>query len=447
MQGSIPNAADRQNGSANPNETFDPQASTIGSNGSAENTIDTGSLRVGRSLSQNIYDESGVLLLVAGSEVTPRFLELLRQRGDQSVTLRPPWPPPQPPNPGEPASVRKLDDQLAAELNKHDPIGAAPAPQPIRLPFEALQAEAKQGLQRHVDATAVLAGICETSQSGRAISSDKMRGLLGEFVGMLTLDSDLLATIVSMQATLGEYLFDHCVNSALLSMTVASQLGLNRERILAVGFGAVFQDVGMLRVPEAIRLAPRDLTPEEREEVERHPVRTLHYLEQIRGLPVEAGFIGYHAHERADGAGYPRQRSSTTIHPLAKIVAVADVYAAMTRPRPYRPQIAPHEAMKQILADTGRGRFDRTVVRALLDSVSAFPIGTIVELRKGIKGRVIRANPGHHTRPVIAVIDADGTPTDWIIDLSQETGLEVLKAHGPAQTKEQPTATLQPAGA
>lgn len=100
----------------------------------------------------------------------------------------------------------------------------------------------------------------------------------------------------------------------------------------------------------------------------------------------------------------------------------------MTRPRPYRPAILPHEAVKQILVNTRRNRFDRAIVRAFLDAVSAFPIGSLIELEEGVRGQVVRANPGAHTRPVIVVVGPDGNPTDSVIDLSKETHLEVVRA-------------------
>lgn len=398
------------------------------SNGPDKDGISVESLRPGMRLAHDIYDRAGVLLLVAGSEITPRFLRLLDQRGIRLVRPRAAGLLQKTAAPAEIGKARQLDDLLAAELGKQGPMGSGDPVERPRLPLEALWVEAARGLQRHVGMTAVLADICETSQSGQTSSSDKMRSLVGEFVDMLTLDCELLVTVASMQKTLGEYLFDHCVNVALLSMSVAAQLGMSREQTTAIGMGAILQDVGMLRVPRTIRLAPRRLTSQERAEIQRHPLYTLDYLERIRGLPPEAGFIGYQAHERNDASGYPRGRSAAIIHPYAKIVGLADVYTAMTRPRPYRPAILPHEAVKQILVNTRRNRFDRTVVRAFLDAVSAFPIGSLIELKQGVRGQVVRANPGAHTRPIIVLVGPDGNPTDSVIDLSKETHLEVVRA-------------------
>ena len=151
-----------------------------------------------------------------------------------------------------------------------------------------------------------------------------------------------------------------------------------------------------------------------------------------------ATFIGYQVHERTNGSGYPRRRSAMTIHRFAKIVAIADVFSAMTRPRPYRPAILPHEAVKQILVDGSHNKLDRTLLRAFLDCVSAFPIGSVVELNNGLKGNVLRATPGLHTRPVIEELDVQERQTGNIIDLSDETHLTVIRAHHRSANRDAP---------
>ena len=86
------------------------------------------------------------------------------------------------------------------------------------------------------------------------------------------------------------------------------------------------------------------------------------------------------------------------------------------------------KAVKELLVEGSQGRFDRVVLRAFLDAVSAFPVGSLVELKKGLIGKVIRANPGAHTRPIIVEVDADGKPSDWLIDLAKDQRMKILRA-------------------
>lgn len=379
-------------------------------------------LRAGMRISHDIYDQSGVLLLAAGIEITPRFLYLLQQRQIRFVRLQPA----RRQKAGEPG-IRRLREPRPIEADGSPPASEAAGARP-QLPPAELWHEARRGLQKHIGASCVLAGIADSLQNGQPASGDEMRELVADFADMLTLDADLLATVVSMQQVLGEYLFDHCVNVSLLSMAIGNRLGLSREHILEIGLGGVFQDIGMLRVPRRIRLAPRRLTPDEWREIRFHPVYTLDCLERVRGLTATAKFIGYQAHERLDGSGYPRGRSAITTHPFAKIIAVADAYAAMTRPRPHRAPIPPHQAVRQLLVEGSQGRLDRSLLRAFLDAMSVTPVGSLVELSNGLIARVLRANPGLHTRPVLVVTHVDGSPTDEVLDLSKMSEVKVVRA-------------------
>ncbi|MCH8147970.1 MAG: HD domain-containing protein [Planctomycetes bacterium] len=221
-------------------------------------------------------------------------------------------------------------------------------------------------------------------------------------------------------------MYNHCINIALLSMSVASSAGLPREQIKEIGFGAVLQDIGMLHVPQEIRLASRKLSKKEFDEVHRHPIHTLNWVEQIGSVSVAAQLICYQSHERADKAGYPRRRTSMYVHPYSKIVAIADSYVAMTHARPYRPALLPFQVTRAILSDVGK--FERSTVRMFLDAVGLFPPGSYVELDNGTKCRVVRANPGYHTRPLIVELDANDKPTGGHLDLCEVENVSVARA-------------------
>ena len=103
----------------------------------------------------------------------------------------------------------------------------------------------------------------------------------------------------------------------------------------------------------------------------------------------------------------------------------------MTRPRPHREASTPYVAAKIILQSAAAGQFDREIVRALLDCISLFPVGSHVTLNDGSLARVVRANPGLHTRPVVEMVDAEAandirSAPIAVIDLSAEADLRVV---------------------
>ncbi len=395
--------------------------------GSSSERVSTVSLRNGMKLTQDIFDSSGILLLAAGMVVTPRFLSLLNRRQIRFVTLGARHIP-QAVETLQTAYTRQLDELLAHELQIPSPAVPYGARRRPKLALRNMLAEAKRGMGKHALASERLQDTVVSLEHRERLPGAEMHAVVKDFADMVSLDVDLLAMTMSMQEPKNEYLFDHCVNGSLLSMTIAAYLGWPREQVVDIGFGALVQDVGMLRVSNEIRFAPRPLTQLERLDIESHPIHTLDYLEGIDGLSSAAKFIGYQVHERYDRSGYPRRRSGAFIHLYAKIVAIADTYAAMTRPRPYRPPMPPYEAAKAIVLEAGKGRFDREYVRAFLDCLSLFPIGSWVQLNNGTIAKVVRANPGMHTRPVVAVPDECGEPTDTVIDLSRESRLEIAGA-------------------
>jgi len=399
------------------------------------------SLRSSMALPDDVYDDTGVLLLGAGSLLTKRFLELLRQRGIHHVRLVPPDPnapaptsAAEPSPPAEPAAElhtahsRKLDEQLAGELQRLVSLRPIKPWRRPRLSIDDLKGQAARGIEKHANVSTSVSELCDALQHGRTMSATELRRSVAQFVNMAAVDFDLLPMIVALQQSKDEYLYDHCVNVALLSVAMASQLGLHREQITEIGVGALLHDIGMLRVPLEIRMAEGPLTAREWHEVHRHPLHTLDMLSELRGIPQAVRIIAYQAHERGDGEGYPRRSSAHGLHTFARIVAIADAHAAMTRERPYRPALSPYEATKTVLMEGKANRYDRRLIRALLDTIALFPIGSRLALDDGSVARVLRANPDLHTRPVVEVLSADGSATGRMIDLAETPDLHVVRA-------------------
>lgn len=395
-----------------------------------EQTISVESLHPGSELKQDLYDAAtDVVLLARGLKLTPRFLSLLASRGIKMVRLKPTKPnkPNKPTaDPLESTQTRKLDALLEKELTKTIPFRQLSVSERPRLGLADLEAEAQRGLEHHANASHTIADVCQALSRGRSVNGKAISGVMELFANQAATDADLLPLILSIQNSEDEYLYDHCINVALLSMSVASSAGLPREQVKEIGFGAAMQDIGMLRVSQELRLARRKLTRDELLEIHRHPILSLDWLERLRSVPLTARFIIYQSHERVDQSGYPRRRDSKTVHQFSKLVGVADSFAAMTRPRPYRPACLPYEATRTILSEVGK--FERSTVRIFLDAVGLFPPGSYVELDNGKKCRVVRANPGQHTRPLVDELDENDKPTGRYLNLSEVDNVHVARA-------------------
>jgi HD-GYP domain-containing protein (c-di-GMP phosphodiesterase class II) len=211
------------------------------------------------------------------------------------------------------------------------------------------------------------------------------------------------------------------VHVANLAIAIAIEMNLSERSIIELAIGCLIHDLGMLAIPRANHEQERELNDEEFAEIAKHPVLTVElFADHLASLPFPSLLVAYQIHERPNGAGYPRGRIGDEIHPLAKIASVADAYAALVSPRPHRPGLQPYHAVRTLLREVTDGLYDPAVVRALLRTISLFPLGSYVALQDETVGKVIRSNPARYDRPVIEIWNRDDPKADpELLDLSR----------------------------
>ncbi|HEY3314531.1 MAG TPA: HD-GYP domain-containing protein [Bacillota bacterium] len=173
--------------------------------------------------------------------------------------------------------------------------------------------------------------------------------------------SDVLSQLTGLR---GHEMRVHATNVARWSIAIARRLGVTYEEIDRIEAAALIHDIGKLAIPETILEKPGSLTPEERAIVETHPDLGAKIAADVPPLSDLASMIKHH-HERWDGTGYPDRLEGAGIPLGARIIAVADVYEAMTSHRPYR-EALPTEDVIAYLVEARGTAFDAAVVDALL---------------------------------------------------------------------------------
>jgi hypothetical protein len=210
--------------------------------------------------------------------------------------------------------------------------------------------------------------------------------------------------------------------------------GVARDVVLA----GLLHDVGMLRVDPAFLGHPGPWDQTQRRMIEGHArFGAERILAGLPGLSEVAEAVADH-HERADGTGYPAGRHAEEWSPLARLLAAADVYAAMCAPRPHRPAHDPRAALTDVLLLAERGRLDRYAAEKLL-ALGLYPAGTVVELSDGATAVVLaphdpRAALHAAAKPLVAVLaDGDGRPlpNPRFLDLAGAGGGPVVRTLEP----------------
>jgi len=203
----------------------------------------------------------------------------------------------------------------------------------------------------------------------------------------------LLDTIKAIAATIDArdgYTHRHSERVATLTAQIATELGLSQAERETAELSALLHDVGKIAVPDSILNKPGKLTPEEFDEMRKHPVHGAQILGNIQSATVKAVLPGvkYH-HEKWDGSGYPDGLKGEAIPFLGRLLGVADFYDALTSARSYRGALSSEETMALIAKGSG-SHFDPAVAAALIRiyergelNVDAMPS----EIRQMLPGR------------------------------------------------------------
>jgi len=223
----------------------------------------------------------------------------------------------------------------------------------------------------------------------------------------------------------GNYLASHSVKSTVISIIIGNYLKLPTHKLIELGVSALLHEIGMIKLPPQVYLSDRPLQPHERKAIITHPVLGFNLLKAYNfPLAVTLGTLEHH--ERENGSGYPRKLSGDRISLYAKIIAVACSYEALSAQRPHKEAKDGYTGMLELLKNEGK-QYDDTVVRALVFSLSVYPIGLYVLLSSGRKGQVVDVNPENPRFPIVQIfgeLTPDGK--NKVVGTSQD-GLSIIR--------------------
>ncbi|MDR2483468.1 MAG: HD-GYP domain-containing protein [Treponema sp.] len=197
------------------------------------------------------------------------------------------------------------------------------------------------------------------------------------------------------------YLAIHSVKSTIMSLLIGGQLKLPAHRLIELGAAALVHEAGMSLIPPAIYLKGQELSEEERKLIFIHPIKSYEILKNS-GFPPEVCRAVLEHHERENGAGYPKKLTGDKISQYAKIIAAACSFEAQTGSRSYKEAKDGHTGMLDLLKNSGK-QYDEAIIRALVFSLSIYPIGQYVLLSNGKKGQVVDTNPENPRLPIVRI--------------------------------------------
>ena len=191
----------------------------------------------------------------------------------------------------------------------------------------------------------------------------RMRGLEQRFY-------DIVSAWARSIESKDPYTLGHCERVADYACAILRALNPDPSTLFWFRIGALLHDVGKINVPIEVLNKPGKLTPEERALMESHPVAGVELLKDVE-FPWDVLPMVRSHHERWDGKGYPDRLTADTIPLYARVLALADVFDALTTDRPYRPAFSPEEALRMMREDSGKS-FDPTLFPVFEQLVPSF---------------------------------------------------------------------------
>ncbi len=253
------------------------------------------------------------------------------------------------------------------------------------------------------------------------ISIENVFDTAKDLVDVITSTEDLMINLVDLKH-LDNYLYEHSVNTAILSIAVGIELNLSKDELYDLSVGALLHDIGKAFLPKKL-LTKKNLTPSEEKLLESHAQKGYSYLLNMPGIRREAKIICLQHHERIDGSGYPMAICGDKISKLSKIVAVANTYDDLTSDNFNKAALPPNDVIEYIMSLAGK-YFDHGIVRAFIKKVNPYPPGTLVRLSNGEIGIVDENNENYPLRPKIRIIKQLATTVKMkTIDLLEENNL------------------------
>lgn len=211
------------------------------------------------------------------------------------------------------------------------------------------------------------------------------------------------------------------VLTALTSYQVARWIKLPDKDWVPVALAGLLHDIGNTRIDTSLLRKPGKLTADELTEIRQHTVYGYKLLEGVTSLNQGIILTALQHHERIDGSGYPMKAVGEKIHPYAKIVAIADMYHAMTSARTYRTAQSPYVVLEQLQKEAF-GKLDPLIIQSFIDRNTQFHNGMLVQLNDNRVGEIVFTDRAHPTRPMVSIFGD-------IVNLAKERNLYITAVY------------------
>ncbi len=324
--------------------------------------IDIGQVKEGMIVGKKVIGQSGQLLLNYGAKIESSYIDKIKKLGYMGIYI---------------------EDELSNGIELVEVIDDS---------------------LRHKTVNSIKS-FYQKAEQGRGLKQKDMANisfLVNEMLDKILEDKNILVNMMDLKI-FDDYTFSHSVNVGVLSMSLGAFMNLNRDLLYQLGLASVMHDLGKVFIPKEILNKPGKLTDSEFTIMKTHSEKGYEQLVNTLEFPEIISTAVLDHHERYDGFGYPNKKAGKEISKLGGIIALTDVFDALTSDRPYRKALTPSEATEYVMGGCNT-QFSEKTVKAFLNKIAPYPVGTLVKLSNGMIGIVMENYSDCCLRPKIRII-------------------------------------------
>lgn len=338
-------------------------------------------LKAGMILADDVMSNSGVVFLTRGMVLTDNHIQNLALHGISTVRI---------------AMPKRRTQQLLTDQEK---------------PNILLNQEYQRTIDKFKD-------LYRSVRLGKQVIIHEVQENIQPLLSEIIASNNILGSLRMIHVS-DEYTYMHSINVGLMSSMIGKWLGYSENDLKNLALAGFMHDLGKSKIPLEVLNKPARLTAEEFELMKMHPLHGHQILSEAGDAHYDSVFGVLEHHERMDGRGYPNGSSGKDIHEFAKIIAVADVFDALTSDRVYKSKISPFR-VAEMLMEESTDHLDPYITQIFLRNIAKFYVGNIVRLNNGEVGEIILVNKFHFTRPLIKC-------KDKFFDLASNYHLEIIE--------------------
>lgn len=288
-----------------------------------------------------------------------------------------------------------------------------------RIARSTFKQEIKKAEVLHRNTSKLVKSFMEDAKFGRPINTVVAKKAVASCVDTILNSPDTLMLMAQLKKR-DEYTAQHSMNVCIYSIALGRHINLFEHELNNIGLCGMMHDMGKMLIPPEILNKPGRLSDDEMAIMQSHAFEGWRILLNTSGMFAGAVDVAYTHHERMDGKGYPRKLTAEQITPFAQMVAIVDMYDAITSDRVYQKGKSHLDAIKILTECSNNGHLNPQLTMKFIECIGIYPVGSLVELVSGEVAIVFEANQKAKLKPkIMMLLDANKNPcNEFVADLS-----------------------------